>query len=546
MRSSIGLILILLVGLSVLASGCISSSSSTSTTSSTSATSTVPETGIDFGKYPPGGVIGHWNEIFGKTFYVSPGYEGMVKAYFPDAVIKPASEYDGSGIAVLSPGEGRPKLRGKPVHITKLDYFGYVAYRYGLDFPGPWEGVIAALNSDKGGTLIITGTSRAGVGAALNFLRGVEEGKLTVDRNALVRKSDFEGLVVKEIGDVNMNGVPDKGELVKLYQLSFEEPFQYYWRVIGGENVTVSGGFIKLVNGTTVYIRALGFNVTVNVRNPVGLNLTYVVENVNPDFLNLPEGARVNGTEVIVNTSGSFSLTPKPVQDYYVLAFGDHRPPSGDEVPGVFLKIISDVNNETGAFIIDGGDLVYSGTIWQWDNLMKVWKWNKPIFIAPGNHEYQGEGISVYHYLFGPTEYAFSLGGYRYIFDNDVMGDYVLSEKQLQWIKEQMEIARKRGERPVVVMHAPPYDPRPGGDDHAMDAESAKKLLELMKTYGAFGIFSHIHIYWDGTYDGVHFIITGGGGAPLYAPENEGGFYHYVVLDMKAGGDIGVKVIKVS
>ncbi|WP_457750608.1 metallophosphoesterase family protein [Thermococcus sp.] len=548
MKRSLGLILVLLVGLSVLASGCISGGggSTTSSRASTGGTSTTPSNGIDFGKYPPGGVIGHWNEIFGKTFYVSPGYEGMVKAYFPDAVIKPSSEYDGIGIAVLSPSEARPKLSGKPVHVTKLDYFGYVAYRYGMHFPGPWEGVIAALNSNKGGTLIVTGTSKAGVGAALNFLKGVEDGKLSVDTNAVIRKSNFEGLVVKEIGDVNMNGVPDKGELVELYQLSFEEPFQYYWRVIDGENVTVSGGFIKLVNGTTVYIRALGFNVSVEVKNPKGLELTYVVENVNPAFLNLPENATVNGTTVTVKTSGSFSLTPKAVQDYYVLAFGDHRPPSGDKVPEVFLKIMAGVNNETGAFVIDGGDLVYSGTIWQWDNLMKVWKWNKPIFVAAGNHEYQGEGISVYHYVFGPTEYAFSLGGYRYIFDNDVMGNYQLSDKQLKWIKEQMEIAKARGEMPVVVMHAPPYDPRPGGDDHAMDEESAKKLLALMKEYGAFGIFSHIHLYWDGTYDGVHFIITGGGGAPLYAPPDEGGFYHYVILDMKAGGDIGIKVVKVS
>ena len=543
MRRNLGLVLILLVGLSVLAGGCISGNPPTSTTPSTS---TSPSGGIDFGKYPPGGVIEHWSEIFGKTFYVSPGYEEIVKAYFPDAVIKPSSEYSGFGIAVLSPAEGRPKLSGKPVHITKLDYFGYVAYRYGMHFPGPWEGVMAAFNSENGGTLVITGTSRAGVGAALNFLKGVEEDELTVDKNAVVRKGNFEGLVVKEIGDVDMDGIPDEGELVKLYQLSFEEPFQYYWRFIGGENVTVSGGFIRLVNGTMVYIRALGFNVGVDVKNPAGLELTYVVENVNPEFLNLPEGARVNGTEVIVKTSGSFSLTPKPVQDYYVLAFGDHRPPSGDEVPEVFLKIVSGINNESGAFVIDGGDLVYSGTIWQWDNLMKVWKWNKPIFVAPGNHEYQGEGISVYHYLFGPTEYAFSFGGYRYIFDNNIMGDYRLSEGQLEWIREQMEVAKERGERPVVVMHAPPYDPRPGGDDHAMEQESAGKLLELMRTYGAFGIFSHIHIYWDGTYEGVHFIITGGGGAPLYAPEDEGGFYHYVVLDMKAGGDIGVRPVKVS
>ena len=540
----LGILLILLV---VLSGGCVSSPGSQAGGSSSTLEERPP--GIDFGGYPAGAVIGNWSGLFNMTFYVTEGYEALVRHYFPEARVLPSSKYRGTGIAVLSPAEVR-RLRllfGKRVQVGKVDPFGYVAYRSGFHYIGPWDGVIAVFNTENGSTMVVSGTSRAGVGAALNFLRGVEEGRFKPDPNAVVRSGSFEGLVVKEIGDVNLDGIPEEDEFVKLYQLSFDEPFNYYWRVIKGENVTVSGGFIRLVNGTKVYIRALGFNVTVKVENPKGVPLTYVIENVNPGLMVLPEGAKIlDSTTVEFTTSEpSFSIVAKNVSEYRVLAFGDHRPPSGDKPPEVFLRIRDGINNESGAFVIDGGDLVYSGTIWQWAELMKAWRWNKPVFVAVGNHEYQGEGINVFHYIFGPTDYAFSLGNYRYIFANNIMGNYRLGERQLAWLREQLEIAKERGERPVIVMHAPPYDPR-HGHDHAMSEESARELLKLMKDYNAFGIFSHIHIYWNGTYEGVPFVITGGGGAPLYAKPEEGGFYHYVVLTMRPGGEIDVKVVKVS
>jgi len=541
MKRVFGLVLILVV----LAGGCISSNAGKS-----SETTVAQAKGINFAEYPTGKVIGSWWKLFNGTFYVSDGYEGLVKHYFPNARVEPFSKFRGKGIAVLSPkDEVESKvLYGKPVQVRELEPFGYIAYKYGTHLPGPWLGAIAILNSENGSLMVVTGTSRAGVGASLYFLRALKDGKLSVDPNAVVRSDSFEGILLKEIGDVNFNGVPDEDEHYELYQLLYDEPFVYYWRVVKGENVTVSGGFIRLVNGTRVYVRALGFNVTVKVENPKNVQLTYVIENVNPELMVLPEGAEVLGkTTIEFRTSEpSFSIHAKNVAEYRVLAFGDHRPARGDEPPAVFLRIMADINNESGAFVIDGGDLVYSGTIYQWAELMKVWHWNKPIFIAVGNHEYRGEGVGIFHYLFGPTDYAFSLGHYRYIFADDVDNGYSLTDEQFAWLKEQFEIAKKRGERPVVVMHAPPYDPRPGGDDHAMSEESAEKLLRLMREYDAFGIFSHIHLYWNGTHDGVHFIITGGGGAPLYAPPDEGGFHHYVILTMEPNGKVEIKVVKVS
>ena len=541
MKRLLGFVLILVV----LSAGCLGSGSDEG-----SATSTSTSAGIDFSQYPTGKVIGTWWEPFNETFYVSEGYADLVKHYFPDARVEPVSAFEGSGIVVLSPGDAIKSglLFGKPLQVQELEPFGYIAYKQGTHLPGPWLGVVAVMNSENGPIMVVTGTSRAGVGASLYFMKGLKDGMLSVDRNAVVRSKSFEGVLLKELGDVNFNGIPDDDEYYELHQLLFDEPFNYYWRVVKGENVTVSGGFIRLVNGTRVYIRALGFNVTVKIENPKGVPLTYVIENVNPELMVLPEGTKVvdNTTIDLTTDESSFSIVAKDVSDYKVLAFGDHRPGSGEKPPEVFLKIMEEINREDGAFVIDGGDLVYSGTIYQWAELMKVWHWNKPVFIAVGNHEYQGEGVSIFHYLFGPTDYAFSLGNYRYIFANNVNNGYRLTEDQLAWLKEQLETARKRGERPVIVMHAPPYDPRPNGD-HTMDPNSAERLLELMRECNAFGVFSHIHINWYGEYEGVEMVITGGAGAPLYVTDpNEGGFYGYALLSMEPNGTIEVRFVEVE
>lgn len=58
----------------------------------------------------------------------------------------------------------------------------------------------------------------------------------------------------------------------------------------------------------------------------------------------------------------------------------------------------------------------------------------------------------------------------------------------------------------------------------------------------------HEHLYQRKQAGGIVHITTGGGGAPLYADEKDGGFHHYVLVNVdgeKVSGevvDIGGKV----
>lgn len=519
----------------------------TTTTTSQTSTPTPAPPKIDFSKLrKTGQVIGEWRNLFKEdVIYTVPEYFDLVKVYFPNATVKDLSEYKW-GIAVLPPELAVKELSGMRVRVEKADYFGYVAYRNGYHFVGPDKGIIAVFNSDEGARLILAGTSRAGVGLALRELSRIHSYS-DVPSFYVLRSGQFEGLVLKEIGDVNWDGIIQRTEFVNDYPLYYDEPFNYYWRVVKGENVSVTGGFIRLVNGSTVYIRALGFNVSVSVKPP-GTKLTYVIENINPAYVDYPKCAEVGDTWIKLNSTGSFTITTRNVSNYTFFAIGDHRPAHRDDpVPKVFLEIMGQINNKSGAFVIDGGDLVYSGRLKEWIGLMKVWKWNKPLFLTPGNHEYQGEGKNIFHYLFGPDEdYIFVLGDYVYVLMNDVENGYTLSSSQWGALEDALKMANKTGRKAVIVMHAPPYDPRPEGD-HTMNSNSAQKLLTLMREYNAFGIFSHIHLNWYGEYQGVRMVITGGAGAPLYVTDpNEGGFYGYAVLSMGEGGEIDVKLIRIG
>ena len=49
------------------------------------------------------------------------------------------------------------------------------------------------------------------------------------------------------------------------------------------------------------------------------------------------------------------------------------------------------------------------------------------------------------------------------------------------------------------------------------------------------GVFcGHEHFYNNQEHDGVHYIITGCSGASPYAPKDEGGFNHFLKMQIKA------------
>ena len=55
----------------------------------------------------------------------------------------------------------------------------------------------------------------------------------------------------------------------------------------------------------------------------------------------------------------------------------------------------------------------------------------------------------------------------------------------------------------------------------------------------------HEHLYLRKTIDGIPHIIVGGGGAPLYAKDEDGGFHHYVLVTVD-GDKVAGEVVDVN
>jgi Calcineurin-like phosphoesterase len=81
---------------------------------------------------------------------------------------------------------------------------------------------------------------------------------------------------------------------------------------------------------------------------------------------------------------------------------------------------------------------------------------------------------------------------------------------------------------------------------HAMDEDGPRAIQEsdaalaLFKQYGVAMLFvSHSHMYAAYNQDGIETRLTGGLGAPLVKglAEADGGFHHFLLLDVLSGGD---------
>jgi hypothetical protein len=61
-----------------------------------------------------------------------------------------------------------------------------------------------------------------------------------------------------------------------------------------------------------------------------------------------------------------------------------------------------------------------------------------------------------------------------------------------------------------------------------------EELIRMFATYKVDYVFAgHIHGYARSVRDGVTYIVTAGGGAPLYLPPEFGGYYHFVRVDVE-------------
>lgn len=354
--------------------------------------------------------------------------------------------------------------------------------------------------------------------------------------------------------------------------------------------ITVYGGFMKGIKSSkgrveSLVIRALSPLPSITVKGGNTDTILLLIENINPDFYaksiagtNLPMAkVKVNTLQLNIALSSGKTVKIEPVQPgstdntgkYKYIILGDNR-----DGYDTFEQIIQQVNGENPVFVIDNGDLVFSGKPNQYrlfDRMVSNISTN--FCTTLGNHDIRGNGRSTYTMLYGPPNYSFDFAGSHFVFIDSSRGwaeKQAISDEQYTWLEK--DLIKAQGKHIYVITHIPPHDPRSNitsnkipdyvnkvesgqnwveqkldnyNENKAMnhgfqDPKEAERFETLMSTYHVDTVYlSHIHSYLEYTKNGVRYLISGGAGAELLT---ENSYYHYMIA--KIGNATSVTMVE--
>ena len=246
---------------------------------------------------------------------------------------------------------------------------------------------------------------------------------------------------------------------------------------------------------------------------------------------------------------GSFVTAPSDKVPFTFLVYGDTRSDHN-----AHALVVSRMMQHQGAFIINTGDMVGSGEVEEdWDTFFEVEAdqiRNTVLWPTIGNHEEDnGEAPPPYLRLLVPPEsgedhptyYSFDYSNSHFIVldqhaEVEVSVNCIfriqafeecLSEAQFAWLKEDLGAANADPDvdHVFIITHIGPYSSKKGRSGSAQ----MRALLPMFADNKVSMILSgHDHYYEHGlTSNGLQYVITGGGGAPLYETQGTVGATPY-------------------
>ncbi len=234
----------------------------------------------------------------------------------------------------------------------------------------------------------------------------------------------------------------------------------------------------------------------------------------------LKPGETVNYT-IPGGLQGSFKAPPAATAavPYSAVVFGDTR--SRHDLHRRIIEAIAKLNPE---FVLHTGDLVTDGyDLEQWPRFFDIEgpMLRKTLFFpALGNHERNNARFYEFFDVKSPY-YSFDWGTSHFVILNSDLGNVSLSAsardafwaEQQRWLEDDLAKA-KSAEFRFVVMHHPPFT---AVKSRQGDAPVVQAMVPLFEKYKVAAVFAgHDHNYQHHLKNGIHYVVTGGGGAPLY------------------------------
>ena len=217
---------------------------------------------------------------------------------------------------------------------------------------------------------------------------------------------------------------------------------------------------------------------------------------------------------------GWFKTAPTATQPYHFLVYGDTR--TRDDV---HRKVVAQIlKNGIPDFALQSGDLVENGfdnALWPiFFDIERDLLRQTVIFPALGNHERDCRSFYDFFQLTN-SYYSFNWGNAHFSILNSDVANAAPTQRerdafwaeQTRWLEADLR-ANQNAEYRFIMAHHPPFSAvarRQEGNPHVT---ALVPTFEKYHVTAAF--FGHDHNYQHYLKSGIHYIVSGGGGAPLY------------------------------
>ena len=222
----------------------------------------------------------------------------------------------------------------------------------------------------------------------------------------------------------------------------------------------------------------------------------------------------------VAGRKGYFKTPPTGTEPYTFVLYGDVRTRHD-----VHRRVIEQLlKHGVPDFVVHSGDLVENGkdsSLWAtYFDIERELLRQTAFFPSLGNHERNASEFYDFFQTRMPY-YSFNWGNAHFaVMDSDI-GNVSATKSardafwaaQTRWLEEDLAANQKADYRFIVAHHGPftAVERRQGDNPHMT---ALAPLLEKYKV--AAGLFGHDHNYQHYLKNGVHYVVSGGGGAPLY------------------------------
>ncbi len=231
---------------------------------------------------------------------------------------------------------------------------------------------------------------------------------------------------------------------------------------------------------------------------------------------------------------GTFTTFPNAIQPFHFAVLGDTRTRHD-----FHQKIVNRIIDEDPLFVVNTGDLVSNGNnMSHWEHFFRINDSlirNVPYYTVLGNHEHDSENYYDFFSLPGNERYYFfSVGDALFVvldmegphydapkylegeqreaFWNNISKKYFEEEKE--WLENLLSLNDDAGYI-FVFFHPTFYSIK---KSRVADAELRRAFWgDIFERHNVTAVLNgHDHYYHHAEHGGTHYIVTAGGGAPLY------------------------------